>query len=148
MTLTNKRAQEEEDSAFMTIKKAHTILLAEDDEDDQDLIKLAFQKINPEHVLTIVNNGKELLDALLSHAHLPCLIILDLNMPVLDGIQTLEALNENPRFKSIPKVILTTSDSDESKDRCYSKGALDYFIKPSRMVEIVTTVEKIIEYCK
>ncbi|WP_276374631.1 response regulator [Chryseolinea sp. H1M3-3] len=125
----------------------HTIFLAEDDEDDQELIRLAFTTLKLKHQLEIVNNGQEMLDALDGQSTLPCLIILDLNMPILNGIQTLKELKENPRFTKIPKVILTTSDSEENKSKCYSYGATGYFVKPSRMTEIVTTVEKIVSYC-
>lgn len=125
----------------------HTIFLAEDDEDDQELIRLAFTKLRSKHQLEIVNNGQEMLDALEGQSTFPCLIILDLNMPILNGIQTLKELKENPRFSKIPKVILTTSDSEENKSKCYSYGATDYFIKPSRVTEIVTTIEKIVSYC-
>ena len=125
----------------------HTIFLAEDDEDDQELIRIAFTKLSSKHQLEIVNNGQEMLDALEGQSSLPCLIVLDLNMPILNGIQTLKELKANPRFAKIPKVILTTSDSEESKSKCYSYGATDYFIKPFRMTEIITTVEKIVTYC-
>ena len=124
-----------------------TIFLVEDDEDDQELIKIAFGKLSLKHQLQIVNNGQEMLDALEGQTSLPCLIILDLNMPILNGIQTLKELKANPRFTKIPKVVFTTSDSEENKNKCYSYGAADYFIKPARMNEIVTTLEKIVSYC-
>lgn len=70
------------------------ILLAEDDEDDQELIRIAFSKVSGEYQFKIVNNGQELLASLSEQDNLPCLIILDLNMPVLNGIQTLMALKK------------------------------------------------------
>ena len=125
------------------------VLLVEDDEDDKELIKLAFEEVTAEHSLHIANNGQEALDYLmcLQEKDLPCLIVLDLNMPILNGIQTLEALNEVQKFQNIPKVIFTTSDSDEDKVRCLSKGASDYMVKPSNMKEIVKTVENMLSYC-
>ena len=125
------------------------VLLAEDDEDDKELIKLAFEEVTTKHSLYVTNNGQEALDYLmrLQEKDLPCLIVLDLNMPVLNGIQTLEALAELPKFQNIPKVIFTTSDSDEDKVRCLSKGASDYLVKPSNMREIVKTVENMLRYC-
>ena len=128
----------------------HMILLAEDDDDDKEFIKLALKQISSRHNVHITNNGQEAIDYL-SHLHgeneLPCLIVLDLNMPVLDGVQTLEKLNGVQQFQKIPKVIFTTSDSDMDKDRCLSRGATDYIVKPSNMTEIVKSVEKMLQYC-
>ncbi|MGZ5219808.1 MAG: response regulator [Chitinophagaceae bacterium] len=125
------------------------ILLAEDDEDDKEFIRLAFNKASSRHRIHIADNGQQALDYLflLSEEDLPCLIVLDLNMPVLDGLQTLDALNSKPKFKDIPKVIFTTSESDEDKRRCLSKGAADYVVKPHNMTEIVRTVQNMLTYC-
>jgi CheY-like chemotaxis protein len=128
---------------------SHTfILLAEDDEDDQELIRLAFKRANPGHNLKVVANGREVLDTLVLQSSLPCVIILDLNMPVLNGIQTLAALQEEPRFRKIPKVMLTTSDSEDSRQMSYLNGAIEYFVKPANMSEFVRTAEKILSYCQ
>ena len=124
------------------------ILLAEDDEDDQELIRLAFSKVTDQHTFEIVNNGQEALDSLGLQGKLPCLIILDLNMPILNGMQTLAALESESRFAKIPKVILTTSENEDNKKRSYSLGAVDYFIKPTTMPEFVKTAQKILAYCQ
>ena len=125
----------------------HFILLAEDDEDDQELIQLAFSKVTKEHEFKIVSNGQEVLDVLSHQRETPCMIILDLNMPVLNGMQTLKELQKQPRLNKIPIVILTTSDNDENKKNSYSSGAADYFVKPSNMKDLVSTVEKMLTYC-
>ena len=124
------------------------ILLAEDDEDDQELIKLAFSKVTQEHDFKIVNNGQEVLDALSGPGHMPCMIILDLNMPRLDGLQTLRELRKEPKYTDIPVVIFTTSDSDDNKRHSYSSGAADYFIKPSNMKDLVHAAKKMLTYCQ
>lgn len=123
------------------------ILLAEDDEDDQELIRMAFRRITSNHDIKIVNNGQELVEALLKQHNLPCLIVLDLNMPLLNGIQTLQALTVDPRFARIPKVMLTTSDDEDNKKNSYSNGAVDYFIKPNTIKEFVLAAEKMLAYC-
>ncbi|HEU5145383.1 MAG TPA: response regulator [Chryseosolibacter sp.] len=123
------------------------ILLAEDDEDDQELIRLAFSKVTQEHDFKIVNNGQELLDALSRQGDMPCMIILDLNMPLLDGLQTLNEIKKEPKYTKIPIVIFTTSDSDDNKRNSYSSGAADYVIKPSTMKEFVSAAQKILTYC-
>lgn len=125
----------------------HFILLAEDDEDDQELIQLAFSKVTKEHEFKIVSNGQEVLDVLSRQSDAPCMIILDLNMPVLNGIQTLKELQKEPRYKKIPIVILTTSDNDENKKSSYSSGAADYFVKPSSMKDLVVAAKKMLTYC-
>jgi CheY-like chemotaxis protein len=126
------------------------VLLAEDDDDDKEFIKLAFEKVSAKQRLHIADNGQEALDYLLplSENDLPCLIVLDLNMPVLNGLQTLEALNKIPKFHRIPIVILSTSDSVQDKERCLSKGAAEYLVKPSNMSDIVKTVGGMLHYCK
>jgi DNA-binding response OmpR family regulator len=113
------------------------ILLAEDDEDDKELIMLAFKKVSSKHTLHIADNETEL----------PCLIVLDLNMPILNGLQTLEALKDRKRFQKIPKVIFTTSDSKVDKARCLSTGAIDYVVKPTKMADIEKTVQSMLDYC-
>lgn len=124
------------------------ILLAEDDEDDQELIRLVFERVTTKHAFEIVSNGAELLQKLTAHSTLPCLIILDLNMPVLNGIQTLEALNNHPEFEKVPKIILTTSDHEDSKATSFSKGAVDFFVKPSNMKDFMVTAKKMLTYCE
>lgn len=124
------------------------ILLAEDDEDDQELIRMAFKRVTSNHEFKIVNNGQEALETLLRQQKLPCLIILDLNMPLLNGMQTLKTLMEDPRFERIPKIILTTSDNEDNKQNSYSNGAVDYFIKPSTFREFVVAAERMLTYCR
>ena len=133
-------------------RENHTpvILLAEDDEDDKELITLALGRLSSEHTLHITDNGQQALDYL---NHLPanvrpCLIVLDLNMPVLDGLQTLEALSKQPEFKNIPKIIFTTSDSAADKARCIAKGTTDYLVKPANMTGIVQSLSNMLSYCK
>lgn len=126
------------------------ILLAEDDADDQEFIVLAFKRASTDHKYHITNNGQEVLEYLsgLPEQHLPCLIVLDLNMPVLNGLQTLDELNRLNKYDHIPKVIFTTSDSAEDRAKCLSKGATDYMVKPYNMSEIIKKVETMLDYCR
>src|SRR5687768_3493080 len=114
----------------MIMVPKHFILLAEDDEDDQELIHMAFNKVTSEHDIKFANNGQEALDILQRHSVLPCLIILDMNMPMMNGLQTLKALRSEPKFAKVPIVILTTSDREDIRKKSYTDGAADYFIKP------------------
>jgi len=126
------------------------IYLAEDDEDDQEFIKEALRKVKPDQELEITSNGKELIESLqlLNDNELPCLVVLDLNMPIMDGWQTLEVLQTMPRFSNIPKVIFTTSDIESDKQKALQSGAADYFTKPSNMTEVIKSVAQIISYCR
>lgn len=125
------------------------VLFAEDDEDDQEFIALAFNKIKSNSRFHIASNGQEALRYLsgLPDDNLPCMIVLDLNMPVLDGVQTLDALKDQKKWDHIPRFILTTSDSARDKARCLSKGATDYLVKPNNIAELVKTIETILHRC-
>lgn len=131
------------------LKGLKTIVLAEDDEDDQEIIMMAIRKLDPYRQFHIANNGREVVNylSLLKEEELPCLIVLDLNMPVLNGLQTLEELNKNVKYSNIPKVIFTTSDSEEDKRKCLQHGAADYVVKPANMNDVVRSINNIIAHC-
>ena len=109
------------------------ILIADDDPDDRYLITLAFRDLVMPDKLQTVEHGQKLLDYLDSvpdDVELPGLIVLDINMPVLDGISTLAKIKSIDRYKNIPVVMLSTSDSDEDKAKATGLGAVDYIVKP------------------
>lgn len=131
-------------------RKEPLILIAEDDDDDKEFLMIAFHKVTDRHKVHVAANGQEALEYLSGisdEKELPCLIVLDLNMPVLNGLQTLEALKDKPKFEKIPKVIFTTSDNDSDKVRCLSQGATDYIVKPSNMSEIQKSIQSMLGYC-
>ena len=127
-----------------------SILMAEDDEQDQLLVKKAFQKARAINGLSFVNDGAELLQYLrregpFADAVLPDILLLDLNMPKMDGREALEEIKKDPQLNHIPVVILTTSDADEDILRSYRLGANSYIQKPvtfEKMVEVVETLGK------
>ncbi len=134
-----------------TISSNHQhILLAEDDQDDQELLKEAFSKVDPCCQLHIEGNGKNALDYLeqLSDSSLPGVIILDYNMPELNGSQVLERLYSCPRYRSIPKVILSTSDNIKYVEESLSKGALAYRVKPYDFSGLVAIAREMIYLSK
>ena len=120
------------------------ILLGEDDADDQEMLKEVFASIDTIFILFFVNNGGEILSALgkLRDDQMPCLIVLDYNMPGLNGADILKELSTNERYKNIPKVVWSTSGSEKFRSVCLELGALDYVIKPNN----VTDLEKIARY--
>jgi len=123
---------------------AKFILLGEDDTDDQEMLKEVFISIDKSFILFFVNNGGEILSALekLRDDQMPCLIVLDYNMPGLNGADILRELKTNERYKHIPRVVWSTSPSEKFKQICIELGALDYVIKPNNVQDL----EKIARY--
>ncbi|HVF61936.1 MAG TPA: response regulator [Thermoanaerobaculia bacterium] len=116
--------------------KAIRILLAEDDPDDRLLLQEALQEGRLANELICVEDGEELLDYLHQRgkwaggAPRPGLILLDLNMPKLDGREALRAIKADPSLRQIPVVVLTTSKAEEDVLRSYDLGANSFITKP------------------
>lgn len=106
------------------------VFIADDDDDDQFLLKLAFKQYSPKSHLLFAQDGLELLTLLAQTKLAPCLIILDLNMPRLNGFEALRILKHSPLYQDTPVVILTTSTANEDRHRAYELGASDYITKP------------------
>jgi len=125
------------------------ILLGEDDADDQDMLKEVFASIDTAFVLFFVNNGKEILSALekLKDGQMPCLIVLDYNMPGLNGADILQELSTNDRYKNIPKVVWSTAVSDKFRKVCLELGAIDYVIKPNNVVGLEEVARYMLSLC-
>lgn len=126
------------------------ILYAEDDEDDQETLKETLPLVDPELEVIAVNNGLELiqfLDDLPADASTPCLIILDVNMPLWDGIHTLRALKSTDRYKELPVVMFSTSNDTKDIELSLRIGALDFVTKPVRHHEVENIIKRFAEYC-
>ena len=125
------------------------ILLGEDDADDQEMLKEVFTSIDISFVLFFVNNGKEVLSALekLKDDQMPCLIVLDYNMPGLNGADILRELGTNERYKNIPKVVWSTADSEKFKKICLELGAADYVIKPNNVIGLEEVARYMLSLC-
>lgn len=121
------------------------ILIAEDDPDDALMLKDAFSEIN-QNAVTFLENGKlliEHLQKLLIVNEVPNLILIDLNMPILDGRGVIKELKKSPETKDIPLVVLSTSKNKDDIETVIALGADDFFTKPasfSDLVYIVTTI--------
>jgi len=113
-------------------KKEITILLAEDDSGHARLIIKNLRRANIMNPIVTVENGQDALDYLYSRIddHPLLLVLLDLNMPVLDGYQVLERMKADERTKRIPVIILTTTSDPREVDRCYDLGCNVYVTKP------------------
>ena len=109
--------------------KHKTVLLVDDDQDDQLIFKDAIKQANSGIVCLIASNGEEAFLQLDGSSAPPSLIFLDLNMPVMNGFEFLERIKKNDRLKNIPVVIYTTSDSPLDKKNTLSAGAVLFFTK-------------------
>ena len=127
-----------------------TILVAEDDRDDQELLKDAFERVDPSFSLHIVEDGNSVLEYLDNAAddRLPCLIILDYKMPELNGGQVLQKLLDKPRFRRIPKVILSTSGNTKYIQEAMDKGAHAYRVKPYDFSRLVAIAKEMLQLCQ
>ena len=113
------------------------ITLADDDEDDRLFFTDAFDELKINTVVNTVNNGRELLQ-FLNHPEtvLPNIIFLDLNMPILNGIESLKEIKKNDRFKDIAIAIYSTSSSEHDIENTFVLGANIYIKKPSSFVDL------------
>ncbi len=127
----------------------NTILWAEDDADDLQMIREILQKNQQHFDIVEVRNGKEALTFLensLVSVGLPCLIILDINMPVMDGKETLAIIKKTESYKSIPVVVFTTSESELDKKFC-KKLNTEMFTKPPSYSNLESTLVKLLKFC-
>jgi len=130
------------------MRKTKLILIAEDDADDRLMINEAFMENNMPAGIVFFENGAELLDYLYSFDEgleriLPDLILLDLNMPKMDGKTVLSKLKLHNSYKEIPVIILTTSRSREEEISVLEMGASGFYTKPSSFTELVNITASI-----
>ncbi|RZK36973.1 MAG: response regulator [Hymenobacter sp.] len=112
------------------------VFIADDDEDDRYLLAKAFEQHNPQCRLQFVEDGLALLDALAKNQSQPYLILLDLNMPRLNGFEALQHLRANPLYQHTPIVILTTSSSDRDRQQAQALGANELITKPLDLAKL------------
>lgn len=123
------------------------ILLVEDDEVDVMNVRRAFERNNVSNPLFVAGNGLEALE-MLRDGQVPNerrLILLDLNMPKMNGIEFLQALRADPELASTPVVVLTTSNDDQDKIDAYNLNVAGYLLKPvtfSNFCERMATLNK------
>ncbi len=135
----------------MNIRGLPIVLLAEDDLGDRLLLQEAFQVTDTKIDLRLVANGEEFLNYLYrrppwNRAERPDLILLDLNMPRMNGLEALRNIKANPELKSIPVVVLTTSRSRDDISEAYANGANTYLFKPGSFDELVQAMRGLCEF--
>jgi len=135
-------------------KRRAVILLAEDDQGDQELTRRALEDGKVLNDLFVVENGEEVLDYLLHRGKFgdhekfpyPDIILMDLNMPKMDGRQVLEEISKDKDLSAIPVIVLTTSQQEEDILRSYNLGVKSFITKPVDTNSFFHAIKVIQEY--
>ncbi|MBI2393931.1 MAG: response regulator [Deltaproteobacteria bacterium] len=131
--------------------KDKVILLVEDSERDEELALRALRKNNIQNVVVVARDGEEALDYMLgtgayagrNPADIPTLMLLDIKLPKIDGLEVLRRLRADERTKLTPIVILTSSKEDKDRIEGYTSGANSYVRKPIEFVEFAEAVRQL-----
>jgi CheY-like chemotaxis protein len=130
---------------YIYIPMVKKILLVDDDVEDREIIKDALSDLGYHSVIHFEENGEKALSFLESayaSGTLPSMVILDLNMPRMNGTQTLRRLKSDKRFNNIPVIIYSTSLNSIERDECLALGAHSYVIKPVSYRDTIATAKK------
>jgi CheY-like chemotaxis protein len=125
------------------------ILCVDDDEDDREMVYSAFREIDPLITIVHAENGKEALDYLSAaklKESLPCLILLDINMPKMDGKETLLEIKKDGVLSKIPLVMFTTSSSISDRTFCL-EHEVDMVTKPATFQLLIDKMSKLLHNC-
>jgi CheY-like chemotaxis protein len=128
------------------------VLLVEDSVDDQALAREAFQRAGVDNPIAIAPDGRAALDWLLAaldspHEYdLPALILLDINLPVINGVEVLRRLRAHPQLSTLPVVMLSNSREPRDLRDCYRAGANAYICKPIEFAAFLQVVQKLADF--
>jgi CheY-like chemotaxis protein len=135
------------------MKDEVVILIAEDDDGHFFLIKKNLERFGINNSIIRFINGQEILDFLFRKGKGPIreldkgyLLLLDINMPKVDGVEVLKLIKDEPELDNIPVVILTTSDDQAKADECRELGCTAYIVKPVEYEDFVSTIRDIGQY--
>ena len=126
--------------------KVLKILLVEDNLIEIMKMKRTISLLKLNHTLQEAKNGEEALQILENKAKIPDIILLDLNMPKISGIEFLRIIKANDDLKHIPTVILTTSSNQKDLLECYRTGMSGYVLKPLKYEDYVKKIESVLAY--
>ena len=122
------------------------ILFIEDDKIETMKMQRTVSKLQVKHKITEVNNGEKALEILKTSSRLPDIILLDLNMPRMNGIEFLKILKQDENYKYLPTIILTTSQNRADLLECYRIGIAGYIIKPLKYQDYEGKIQKVFSY--
>ncbi|AFZ67093.1 response regulator [Deinococcus peraridilitoris] len=113
------------------------ILLVEDNPLDVELAMIAFEECGLQRQVIHKSDGHEALEYLTHQpGPLPRLVLLDLNMPRVNGFEVLQAMKQHATYQHVPVVVFTTSETDTDRERCYELGADDFLHKPNNLGDL------------
>jgi len=118
------------------------LLCIDDDQEDMELFQEAVSIIDKSSVCVFASNGREGLDILRNT--IPDCIFLDINMPIMDGKETLMKIRRDRRFRSVPVFILSTTHDKFEVELCHALGANPFFVKPGSFSELVDCIRSVI----
>lgn len=127
------------------------VLLVEDNPGDADLTREMLETCKHAIEITLAIDGEEAVDYLMKHgrhsaAETPNLILLDLNLPRRSGAQVLAEVKKHPQLRTIPVVVLTSSDAEKDIAQCYQLGVNSYVTKPGDLSAYISNVESIVGF--
>jgi CheY-like chemotaxis protein len=122
------------------------ILLVEDDDVDRLTVRRAVKKLKIPNKLIMAENGEEALEMLRSMEELPWFILLDINMPRMNGLELLKIMKSDDRLKVVPIIMLTTSAQDQDRYESFKHSVAGYVIKPVEFDNFVDTIDQIHKY--
>jgi CheY-like chemotaxis protein len=129
-------------------------IIVEDDVDDQNLFKMAYAKAGIKNELIIIKDGEDALQYIVNNKKAPFVIVSDINMPKMGGLELIKEIKENKErddFKSIPFLIMSSSQSENDIKNTYKVGAQGYFSKPlsvEELVELIVSIQKYWSRCR
>ena len=127
--------------------KSRPLLLVEDDQIDARTVRRALEELGVADSMVHLTNGEEAMDYLRSAVNeTPCLILLDLNMPRMNGVELLREIKGDPALRQIPVVVLTTSNEDRDVLGTFEHSVAGYMVKPLDYRRFVQTLHAITEY--
>ena len=127
---------------------ARIVLCVDDDPDDRELIRDAIFQVDPSYTVAHATNGKEALEYLhrAAETELPCLIILDVNMPIMNGKEALAEIKKIKKLDVVPIVVFSTSNHPADLAFCKSYG-VEHVMKPADFNLIADEAERLLQHC-
>lgn len=122
------------------------VWIIDDDPDDQLLLKSAFLQTSPGVSVTILGDGEELIELVDELYQGPSLLVMDLNMPRVNGFEALQAIRKKHSREKLPVIILTTSSDTTDQQRSLALGANQFFTKPTTYGELAELVRKLVAH--
>ncbi|WP_020604590.1 response regulator [Spirosoma spitsbergense] len=121
------------------------VVIVDDDEDDRFLMDYAIDQLPLNLNVVTVSDARDVLTYLQKCQRPPSLLITDLNMPCLNGFELLNLLKQSTHYRDIPVVVLTTSQAQEDRERCYRAGANAFIVKPGDFSEVTKLLHSCIQ---